>query len=63
MLEKTVNNLQSICAMQQNVAKDLQSTCDTLQGALELLRQNISASQFHQGTLDSNYRGEWFEVI
>ena len=49
--------------MQQNLVKDLQSTCDTLQGALELLRQNVSASQFRQGMLDSNYGGERFEVI
>jgi hypothetical protein len=30
VLEKTVNNLQSICTMQQNTVKDLQSTCNTL---------------------------------
>ena len=63
MLEKTVNDLQSICTMQQNAVKDLQSTCDTLQGALEVLRQNILASEVRQGMLDLNYGGERFEVI
>ena len=63
MLEKTVNDLQSICATQQNAVKDLQSTCDTLQGALEVLRQNILAAQSRQGILDLNYGGEQFEVM
>jgi len=63
MLEKTVNDLQSICTTQQNAVKDLQSTCDTLQGALEVLWQNILASQVRQGMLDLNYGGERFEVI
>ncbi len=49
MLEKTVGVLKSIC--------------DTHQKTLETWRQQILISQHNQGTLDSSYNGEEYELM
>lgn len=60
-LENELLALRSRCDMLEKTVKDLQSICDTHQGAFETFRQHIVGLYNHQGMLDSSYQGEVFE--
>ena len=49
--------------MLEKSVKDLQSICDTHGRTLETFRQHIVKLHTHQGTLDTSYQGEDFEVM
>jgi conjugal transfer/entry exclusion protein len=62
-LKNDVQALKNRCDMLEKIAKDLQSVCDMHKRTLEAFRQHIINLHRHQGTLDSSYQGEEFEVI
>lgn len=62
-LKNAVQALKSRCDMLEKTVRDLRSVCETHQKSLETFRQHIINLHVHQGTLDSNYQGEEFEVM
>lgn len=62
-LKNEVQVLKSRCSMLEKTANVLQSICDTHERTLETVRKHILILHRQQGTLDSSYQGEEFEVI
>lgn len=49
--------------MLENAVKALKSLCETHQRTLESHRKQIVGFQWEQGSLDSTYQGEEFELM
>jgi len=62
-LKNMVQALKSRCNMLEKTVRDLQSVCEMNQKSLKTFWQHIINLHAYQGTLDSNYQGEEFEVM
>jgi archaellum component FlaC len=62
-LKNEVQALKSRCDILEKTVNNLKSICDTHQGIIETFRQQIVNLHGHQGTLDLSYQGEEFESM
>lgn len=62
-LKNDVQALKNRYNILEKIVKDLQSICDTHQRSLETFWQHIVNLHQHQGTLDTSYQGQEFEVM
>ena len=62
-LKNEVEALKARCDALEKTVVVLKSICDTHQNTLETWRQRILISQRNQGTLDSSYNREEYELM
>ena len=62
-LKERCNIFENRCNTLEKTVEDLKSICNTHQKMLEDWQQHIVTLQSFQGTLDTSYGGEQFEVM
>ena len=62
-LKATCDKLKDTVIELQKSVKILQSTCETHERTLEMLRKQIAGFQLDQNSLDLRYQGEQFELM